>query len=76
MVDKGPKPPAKLNCDTSGMCGVYVRASDGTISDAPIHEAIMARVNDDLLRRESARRAVKEFGLTIEQAEAVFKVQL
>ena len=51
------------------------RTPSGSISDAKLHEEIMAGVDDTPLRIMSARRAVA-LGLTREEAEAVFSVQL
>ena len=48
---------------------------DGTLSDITFHEEIMAGVDDTPLRIVSAWRAVR-MGLTREQAEEVFRVQL
>lgn len=52
------------------------RESSGEISDAQLHEEIMAGVDDSAVRQRSAKRAIEELGLTKEEAEAVFGVQL
>ncbi len=51
------------------------RTPSGSISDAKLHDELMAGVDDTPLRIMSARRAVA-LGLTREEAEAVFSVQL
>lgn len=45
-------------------------------SDAAFHEEIVAGVDDYPLRLESARRAVRDFGVTVDQAEKAYNVQL
>ncbi len=54
---------------------VGYRTPNGGVSDAKLHEELMAGVDDTPLRIMSARRAVA-LGLTREEAEAVFSVQL
>lgn len=51
------------------------RTPSGSISDAKLHDELMAGVDDTPFRIMSARRAVA-LGLTREEAEAVFSVQL
>ena len=52
------------------------KTANGGISDTVLHEEIMAGVDDTVLRMMSAQRAVAELGLTREEAEEVFRVQL
>ena len=54
---------------------VGYRTPNGGVSDAKLHEELMAGVDDTPLRIMSARRAVA-LGLTREEAEAVFSVKL
>ncbi len=51
------------------------RTPSGSISDAKLHDELMAGVDDTPLRVMSARRAVA-LGLTREEAEGVFSVKL
>lgn len=60
---------------TSRPSRVGYRTPNGGVSDAKLHEELMAGVDDTPLRIMSARRAVA-LGLTREEAEAVFSVQL
>ena len=52
------------------------RESDGSFTDARLHDEIMSGVDDAPLRVASAIRAMSKFGLTREQAEEVFHVVL
>ena len=52
------------------------KTTNGDISDIVLHEEIMSGADDTVLRLMSARRAVAEFWLTREEAEAAFGVQL
>ena len=50
------------------------KSASGKVSDAKLHEEIMAGVDDSALRLMSARRAVEKLGMTQAEAEAVFGV--
>lgn len=52
------------------------RTPGGGISDAKIHEEIMAGVDDKPLRIMSAQRVISTMGYTREQAEELFSVKL
>ncbi len=52
------------------------RTSDGKLSDSKFHEEIMAGVDDTPLRVLSAQRAIKQLGLSREEAEECFNVTL
>lgn len=52
------------------------RRPDGTLSDASLHEEIMAGVDDTPLRVMSAQRMIANGVLTREEAEAAFDVKL
>lgn len=52
------------------------KTANGDILDTTFHEEFMTGVDDTVLRLMSARRAIAELGLTREEAEAVFGVQL
>lgn len=51
------------------------RTPSGSISDAKLHDELMAGVDDTPLRIMSARRAIA-LGLTREESEGVFSVKL
>lgn len=55
---------------------VGYRNTDGTVSDAKLHEEIMAGVDDTPLRVMSALKMMAAGTLTREEAEAVFDVKL
>lgn len=65
----------RLDCMKKGATGIGFRSSDGTISDAILHEEIMRGVNDMPLRIMSAKRFLA-MGGTREQAEKLFSVKL
>ncbi len=50
------------------------KAASGKVSDAKLHEEIMAEVDDSALRLMSARRAVEKLGMTQAEVEEVFGV--
>jgi hypothetical protein len=50
------------------------RTSDKKLSDSKFHEEIMAGVDDTPLRELSAQRAIKQLGLSREEAEECFNV--
>lgn len=52
------------------------RTPSGSISDAKLHDELMAGVDDTPLRIMSAQRAITQFGLTRAEAESVFDVKL
>jgi len=56
--------------------GNVIGAKSGENSDAAFHESIMSGVDDYPLRLESARRAVRDFGVTVDQAEKAYNVKL
>lgn len=50
------------------------KSTSGNVSDAKLHEEIMAGVDDSALRLMSARRAVEKLGMSQVEAEEVFGV--
>ena len=50
------------------------KSASGNLSDAKLHEEIMAGVDDSALRLMSARRAVEKLGMSQVEAEEVFGV--
>ena len=50
------------------------KSAPGKVSDAKLHEEIMAGVDDSALRLMSARRAVEKLGMTQSEAEEVFGI--
>lgn len=50
------------------------KSASGNVSDAKLHEEIMAGVDDSALRLMSARRAVEKLGMSQVEAEEVLGV--
>ena len=50
------------------------KSASGKVSDAKLHEEIMAGVDDSALRLMSAQRAIEKLGMTQAEAEEVFGV--
>ncbi len=50
------------------------KSASGKVSDAKLHEEIMAGVDDSALRLMSAQRAVEKLGMTQAEAEEMFGV--
>ena len=52
------------------------KTQSGNVTDAKLHEEIMAGVDDTALRLMSAHRAIEKLGITREEAESLFGVEL
>ena len=50
------------------------KSASGKVSDAKLHEEIMAGVDDSALRLMSAQRAIEKLGMTQAEAEEMFGV--
>ena len=55
---------------------IGIRSKDGVISDVALHAEIMDGVDDTPLRRLSAIKTMRQFGLTQAEAESLFKVEI
>ena len=58
----------------SAPSSIGYKSASGKVSDAKLHDEIMAGVDDSALRLMSARRAVEKLGMTQAEAEEVFGV--